>query len=291
MLLQSPRIQTALARNLASRLNEGIEGELTIGRVQLLPFKTLILRDVVLTDNDPLSTSFFEPRDTIARIGIATVSFSLKGLTGKKPITLDKVVDRDGKLNLVTEDHHVTNLKRVFHLPEPHPLEDTGDVLRIKRIEARNFNFTLANALGKKKPKGKPGINWADMDLKADAKAHDFHINGGKVGGILDDARATEKSGYSFRSAKGRAEVSRGKVQITQFELTDAESHLNIPSFTMSFEDYRSLDHFVDEVTLEAQIKNSRLGSGTLTGFTGVQLPKLDMDINSIDGYFWRSIP
>ena len=281
MLLQSPRIQTALARNLASRLNEGIEGELTIGRVQLLPFKTLILRDVVLTDNDPLSTSFFEPRDTIARIGIATVSFSLKGLTGKKPITLDKVVVRDGKLNLVTEDHHLTNLKRVFHLPEPHPLEDTGDVLRIKRIEARNFNFTLANALGKKKPKGKPGINWADMDLKADAKAHDFHINGGKVGGILDDARATEKSGYSFRNAKGRAEVSRGKVQITQFELTDAESHLNIPSFTMSFEDYRSLDHFVDEVTLEAQIKNSRLGSGTLTGFTGVQLPKLDMDISN----------
>ncbi|MBQ3723500.1 MAG: translocation/assembly module TamB domain-containing protein [Bacteroidales bacterium] len=279
-MLQSPRVQTALARNLAARLNEGIDGELTIGRVQVLPFKTLILRDVVLTDNDPLSTSFFEPRDTIARIGIATVSFSLKGLTGKKPVTLDKVVVRDGKLNLVTEDHHKTNLKRVFHLSEPKPLEDKGDVLRIKRIEARNFNFTLSNALGKKKPKGHPGINWADLDLKADAKAHDFHITGGKIGGILDDARAKEKSGYSFRNTKGKVEVSRGKVQINDFELTDAESHLNVPLFRMTFDDYRSWDHFVDDVTLEAQLRNSHLGSGTLTGFTGARMPKLEADIS-----------
>ena len=186
-------MQTALARKLTARLGEGIEGELTIGRVQILPFKTLIVRDVALTDNDPLATSFFEPRDTLFRIGMATVSFSLKGLTGKKPIVLNKVVVRDGMLNLVTEAHHVSNIKRIFHGQEPKPLEDKGDILLVKQIEARNFRFTLANALGKKKPKGAPGINWADMDLMADAKAHDFRITGGTVQGILDEAKAREK--------------------------------------------------------------------------------------------------
>ena len=127
--IQSPTVQTALARKVAAKVNAGIDGELTIGRVQVLPFKTLILRDVVLTDNDPLSTSFFEPRDTVARVGIATVSVSLKGLTGKKPITLDKVIVRDGKLNLVTEGHHLSNLKRIFHLPDPEPMKIEGEVL------------------------------------------------------------------------------------------------------------------------------------------------------------------
>ena len=75
-------------------------------------------------------------------------------------------------------------------------------------------------------------------------------------------------------------EVSRGKVQINDFELTDAESHLNVPLFRMTFDDYRSWDHFVDDVTLEAQLRNSHLGSGTLTGFTGARMPKLEADIS-----------
>ena len=75
LALQFPAVQTALAHRLTERLNKDIDGELTIGSVQFLPFKTLVVRDVVLTDDAPLATSFFEPRDTIARISMATVSF------------------------------------------------------------------------------------------------------------------------------------------------------------------------------------------------------------------------
>ena len=217
-------MQTALARKLSARINDAIEGELTIGRVQILPFKTLIVRDVVMTDNDPLATSFFEPRDTLFRVGMATVSFSLKGLTGKKPIVLNKVVVRDGMLNLVTEAHHVSNIKRMFHGKEPKPLEDKGDILLIKQVEARNFRFTLANAIGKRMPKGFPGIDWTDLDLMADAKAHDFRITGGTVQGILDDAKAREKSGYSFYKTSGRTKVSRGKVEVFDFVLLASKS-------------------------------------------------------------------
>ncbi len=272
-------MQTALARKLTARINDAIEGELTIGRVQILPFKTLIVRDVVMTDNDPLATSFFEPRDTLFRVGMATVSFSLKGLTGKKPIVLNKVVVRDGMLNLVTEAHHVSNIKRMFHGKEPKPLEDKGDILLIKQVEARNFRFTLANAIGKRMPKGFPGIDWTDLDLMADAKAHDFRITGGTVQGILDDAKAREKSGYSFYKTSGRTKVSRGKVEVFDFVLNDDGSHLVLPYYAMSFDNYLSFDHFLDEVEMDIQLGNSRLGEGTLKGFAGVVLPKLSMDI------------
>ena len=143
MLLQSPRIQTALARNLASRLNEGIEGELTIGRVQLLPFKTLILRDVVLTDNDPLSTSFFEPRDTIARIGIATVSFSLKGLTSKEGIHLARVALRGGSFTLVREGPGQSNLKRILMtIAHPEGEVNHGEILGLCEDMCNQFSGT-----------------------------------------------------------------------------------------------------------------------------------------------------
>lgn len=280
VLLQSPKVQTALARKLARSLNEKIDGELTIGRVQILPFRTLILRDVVLTDDNPLTTSFFEPRDTIARIGMATVTFSLKDLTGSKPITLNKVVVWDGRLNLVTEGYLKQNLKRVIHGKEPKPLQDNDEILLIKKVEARNFRFTLANAMGKKTRAGSPGINWADMDLTADAKAHDFHIVDGTVRGVLDAASAHEKSGYRFHRAKGQVVVSRGKVQVRNFVLDDDESHLDIPAYSMEFENYLSFLHFTDEVTLDAQLRNSHLTGKTLSGFTGVAMPPFHMDIS-----------
>ena len=281
MLLQSPRFQTALARKLAGRINEKIDGELIIGRVQILPFKTLVLRDVALTDNDPLATSFFTPRDTVARIGIATVSFSLKGLTGKKPIVLNKVSVRDGCLNLVTEGVHVSNLKRIFHGGEPKPLQDKGDILLVKHIDVRNFRFTLANARGKKTPKGHPGLNWADLDLMADVKGHDFRIANGTIGGVADDVQAREKSGYTFWKTRGRALVRRGKVQVLDFVLNDAGSHLDVPSFSMEFDNIRSFDRFVDDVTLDVRLHDSHLDSKTLTGFTGSVMPKVGADISN----------
>lgn len=252
---------------------------MTIGRVQVLPFRTLILRDLVLTDDNPLSTSFFEPRDTVARVGIATVSFSLKGLTGRKPIVLRKVVVRDGLLNLVTEAHHVSNLKRIFHQGDPKPMPDKGEVLLIRQIDARNFHFRLNNALGGKKPRNYPGINWADADLFADVRAHDFHIANAQISGVADDIRVREKSGYGFQDTHGRTVVSNGKVEVFDFVLNDAGSCLDVPSFTMDFDNIRSFEAFTDEVTLTVRLKDSRLDTRTLTGLTGLSLPRLSLEI------------
>ena len=279
MLLQSPRIQTRLAQRLSGRLSEGIEGEVTIGRVQILPFRTLIIRDLVLTDDNPLSTAFFEPRDTVARIGIATVSFSLKGLTSRKPLVLKKVAVRDGLFNMVLEEHHKSNLKRIFHQGDPHPMEDKGEVLLIRQIDARNVHFRYSSALGKKKPKGYPGINWADIDLMADVRAHDLHVANAQIQGIADEIRVREKSGYGFSDTHGRTVVSNGKVEVYDFELNDSGSHISIPSFVMDFENIRSFEHFAEDVTLTTRIKDSRLDGRTLTGFTGRTMPRLSVDI------------
>ena len=268
-----------IAAKVSATLNEGIDGEVSIGRVQILPFRTLIIRDLVLTDDNPLSTSFFEPRDTVARVGIATVSFSLKGLTGRKPIVLRKVTVRDGLLNIVTEDHHLSNLKRIFHQGDPKPMADKGEVLLVKQIEARNFHFRLNNALGKRTPKDYPGINWNDVDLSADVRARDFHVANAQISGVADEIKVREKSGYGFSNTHGRTVVSNGKVEIFDFVLNDAGSHLDIPAFTMDFENIRSFGQFNDEVTLTARVKDSRLDTRTLTGLTGRTLPHLTVDI------------
>lgn len=278
-MLQSPRIQTRIANHISAQLSEGIDGEVTIGRVQILPFRTLIIRDLVLTDDNPLSTSFFEPRDTVARVGIATVSFSLKGLTGRKPLVLRKVVVRNGLLNLVTEDQHLSNFKRIFHQGEPEPMADKGEVLLIKQIEARNFHFRLNNALGKRTPKNYPGINWADVDVFADVRAHELHVANAQISGVADEIKVREKSGYGFHDTHGRTVVSNGKVEVYDFVLNDAASHLDIPSFVMDFEDIRSFGEFNDEVTLTARLKDTRLDARTVTGLTGKALPRLCLDI------------
>ena len=277
--LQFPAVQTALARKLTERLNKDIDGELTIGRVQILPFKTLVVRDVVLTDDAPLATSFFEPRDTIARVGMATVSFSLKNLTGKKPIIIDRVVVRDGRLNIVGEGLYKSNLKRVFHSPDPKPMEDKGEVLLVRRIEARDFRFTLANSLGHKSPKGSRSINWADLDLTANAKAHNLHIANACVRGTVDECSAREKSGYHIRNTRGNVTVRSGKVEVGHFSLLDDWSRISVPAFSMKYKDYRSFITFLQDVQLDAQVRDSELDGRTLTAFTGLDLPGLKAHI------------
>ena len=206
---------------------------------------------------------------------MATVSFSLKNLTGKKPLTIDRIMVRDGRLNIVGEGMYKSNLKRVFHSPDPKPMEDKGEVLLVRRIEARDFRFTLANSLGKKAPKGYDWINWADLDLTANAKAHDLHIANASVQGVVDECSAREKSGYRIRDTRGHAIVHSGKVEIDHFTLVDDWSRISVPSFSMKYENYKSFINFLRDVHLDAQVSDSDVDGRTLRAFTGLSLPDL----------------
>ena len=66
--VQSPAVQTALARKAVSRLSESLDGDISVGRISFRPFDAVTLEDVVLTDRHPYDGGEFPRQDTLARI-------------------------------------------------------------------------------------------------------------------------------------------------------------------------------------------------------------------------------
>ena len=75
--VQSPAVQTALARKAVDKLSANIDGDVSIGHIAVRPFDAVTLEDVVLTDRHPYTGGEFPTQDTLARIGSLSARFSL----------------------------------------------------------------------------------------------------------------------------------------------------------------------------------------------------------------------
>ena len=101
--IQSPAVQTALARKAAAKLADRIDGEVQVGHIAVRPFDAVVLEDVVITDRNPYSGGTLPRKDTLLRIGGLSARFSLKGLLHKERISVSRLKLKDGTLNLVLE--------------------------------------------------------------------------------------------------------------------------------------------------------------------------------------------
>ena len=282
--LQIPSVQSRIASRLAEKFSRDINGTLTIGSARILPFKTLIIKDVILTDDHPVSDSYFTPRDTVLNAGLITVSFSLRNLIGSKPIVLSRVKVRNATFNYVIEGILKDNITRILGGGGgSNKLQDNGDVFRIKNFATENFRITMVNSHAGHENPHTTGIDWLDMDLTADIKGHDIRLVDASVRLTVDDVKAEEKCGYRFLAASGDVVVHSGHTEVFNAIIDDQWSHLLIPYFAMTYEDYRAFLNFTEEVKLEAKVENATLGSPTLQNLAGLPLPELSFHISKAE--------
>lgn len=286
LLLQSGKVQTAIVKRVTTSLNEKIDGEINVGEIKFYPFKTLILKNVTITDKHPLDSSFFAPRDTVARIDMATCLLSYKGLAGGNGIRIKRATLQGGEFNLVIEGNRKNNLKRVFGLTGPKPLENKGDVFFLDKFEVKDFKFTMASIKGDGEAAGEGRVSWRDLSLDADAVGHGFKIENGHVHGIVDDLAFSEKSGYETRNVHGEVCVKRSLAEITGFGIEDNWSEIHMPEFSMAFDNYLSFHDFMNAVSLKGKIEDSHIDINTLGSFADLEGLPLALDIKdaSFDG-------
>ena len=60
--IQSPRVQTRVTQKIISNLEEKIDGHMEIGRFKFMPLGALMLKDVVITDDNPIT------KEALARV-------------------------------------------------------------------------------------------------------------------------------------------------------------------------------------------------------------------------------
>lgn len=272
LLVQLPAVQNAVVSQVLSHLTENIKGKISFSKMKFLPFRTLMVKDFLIMDDEPLDCGAFPARDTVAYAREVTVTLSLngiKGVLGDGCVRIDRVALSDGVVHMVTEGNHTSNFKRLFSKGNPpKPIQDKGDVFNISRVVIRNLHFTLSNVKALEGRKYETGIDWNDLDLIMDKGVlHGVHYCDACISAHLDDASVTEKSGISLNSISASAEVRAGNVTVSGIRICDPWSDIDVPYFSMSYENARSFRDFVRNVSLDGTVADSHLDSKTLEHF------------------------
>ena len=189
LAIQTPGVQTRIADKAVSLLSEKLDGDITFEKIHFKPFTTLVLKNVVIIDREPVRDQLDSAAiqiDTFFRAQYIIAKFTLKGLRSQNGLHLEKATITDAEMNLVIEDcmtdekNKENNLSRIFRLKKKQQ-KNTSDkeIFHLRKVEINGFTFRMKNYSSKKTP-FRGGINWNDLDISdISLKANELQFKGG----------------------------------------------------------------------------------------------------------------
>ena len=264
--IQSPRVQTALAKKAVAAYSKKIDGDIYIGSIAVKPFDAVVLQDVVVTDRNPYSDGRITPQDTLLSVKNLSARFSLKGLLHKERVSVSRLRMDGGTFNLVIEPgekKNTTNLQRILKLsgsdPDK-PKEDFGDILEASKVDVRDFTFRMVNAVGAARHEAEgrgpvPGnvIDWNDLEINADIQASGLLVKDGVISGEADHIRISDKTGWNVKDVSGKVKVGHEKVLLDDVHIQDDDSDIHLRYFRMLGNLDDDYEEFLDRVKIEGE--------------------------------------
>lgn len=294
LALQLPQVQTGLAEKALQKLDAMIPGRIQIGSVSIEPVNSFQLTDVVIIDDNPFDS--VSPIDTFFVAKSISGKISLKSLLGGGGVSLSRVRLDDAMMHLALETDStrssgsVTNLERIFGMPEPPEREGyltSPDIFEVEQVEVNGFRYRMTDYIRPAEPV--PGsINWSDLDVLSDIRAHNLKYTGGRMSGIVDSMNCREKCGYSFSHLSGRARVGMGKATVDRIHLVDewSDAHFGLYSMAWNSVKYDFAD-FLNRIRIEGTVGAGTVSLNTIRAFSGAQLPDITLLTSGghVEGY------
>lgn len=280
LILQLPQIQTAIADKVVSTLSERLDGEITFEKIHFKPFTTLVLKNTLITDKNPVkdpSDSTISPTDTFFRAEYIIAKFSLDGLLDEESIKIDRAYVGNAQMNLVLEDYDdpayaddmYNNLSRIFRIVKTDKKKPINpkEIFNIRQVEIKDMGFSMKNKSSDKTPYHGQ-INWNDLDIKdINLTAEGLRFKDGIMYGRAEKLSFREKTGFTAREMSGDTRVGRGKTIIENLMIRDEWSDLHLPLYMMSYANVDSFSDFIHMVRLDAEIARSTLDFRTIVYF------------------------
>ena len=280
LTLQLPQVQTAIADEVMTSLSERLDGNISIEKIHLKPFTTLVLKNAVITDKHPAKDPYdstLAQVDTFFTAEYIIAKFTLDGLLNKESIRIRSAYVGNAQMNLVLEDRYDENgvrdphdnLSRIFRIEKPQKHKDPSpkEIFRINNVEISDMGFSMLNR-STNKTAYYGGINWNDLDIRhIDLDARGLRFKDGIMYGKAENLSFEEKSGFVCTNMAGEARVGRGKTIVENLHMTDEWSDIDIPLFMMSYSGIKDFSDFIRKVRLDAELNPSRLDFRTITYF------------------------
>ena len=278
LTIQLPQVQTAIANKVVKNFSKKIEGDITFEKVHFKPFTTFVLKNVLIVDKNPVRDSVTGVQvDTFFRAQYIIAKFTIDGLFNNERLRFDKVYISNAQMNLVLEDgpagapegRNGECLTRIFGIDKykEDKKKSDKDIFLIKKVEIHNMGFAMKNHRTEKIP-FRGGINWNDLDIRnININAVDLGFKAGVMSGKVDKVSFKEKSGWVCNDISGDAKVGDGKTIITNLNIQDKWSNLELPLFMMSYRNAKEFIDFNNLIKIDAEILPSSLDFRTLHYF------------------------
>lgn len=267
ILLQTPAVQTFVARKAVESLGSILNGRIEFSKIHIKPFTALVLNDVVILDNEPVTDWQGERLDTIARAGSIVTTFSLKGLRNDGAIHVKRLSVKDGSF-ILAKDERGSNIGRLIRKPEAKKEKKPFSIkLDAGRVQVKDFRFRLVNKTNES-PLREYGIDWKNLDVTVNnLMAHDITFNGGTVTGTVENLQAIERSGYRILALSGKTTIEKGRTSIRNLHLKDSWSDISMNEYAMEYSGASSFSDYMEEVLMTGDILGSRIDMKSISFF------------------------
>ena len=262
-------------------LSEKLDGEITVEKIHFRPFNTIVLKNLLIVDKNPVISvnDYTKPQiDTFFYAEYIIARMSLAGLMDEESLKIASADVKHAQMNLVLEDAVTendstityNNLSRIFRIPkdkvrkEPSP----DEIFKIDNISVKDMGFAMLNYSSKPIKYYGGGINWNDMDIRdINVKARDLRFRNGIMSGSAQSVSFREKTGFDVREMSGEVRVGRGKTIIDDLIIKDKWSDIHLEQFMMSYRNVDDFQDFIRLVRLDATILESVVGFKTIACF------------------------
>ena len=267
ILLQTPAVQTFAARKAVEALGDALNGRVEFSKIHLKPFSALVLNDVVLIDNAPVTDWNGERLDTVAKARSIVTTFSLKGLRNDGTLHIKRLSVNDGMF-VLAKDERGGNIGRLFNKSEEKK-ESAPPTIRLDadRVRVKNFRFRLVNKTGTS-PLKEYGIDWKNLDVTAhDLQVQNLSYSDGRTAGTVKNLSASERSGYEILAMSGKTTVGKDRTSIRNLHILDKWSDISMTEYAMEYAGVSSFSNYIEEVVMTGNIFNSRVDFKSISYF------------------------
>ena len=272
--LQTRGVQTALAKKATQMLAGKFDADIRVERIHLRLFDAAVIHGITVLDAHPYDQT--APVDTFFSANTVSATFSVMGLLRGEGIHFREVRVSDANMALTIEPGPTTNIQRIFHLVyKPYEPSD-AKLFDISRVSVDGMRFRMLSYTSPS-PSQKGSINWGDLDIRdIRVRGRTLAMRGHVMTGIADEVSFREKSGYVARNVSGSVSAGDGVTRIENLRIVDKWSDLDIPLLQMSYKIGEGFGDFIEDVTLDGNIRPSSLDFTSL-GFFASALQKMNL--------------
>jgi len=229
IILQNKKVQTYLAKKVASQISDNLDAEFTIESIDMIFFNRIIIRNALLKGQD---------HDTILCSNKITATVRSLNRNTKK-VVLNRLKLDHSLIFIKVDSTNTVNLDFIIEaLRKPPDSLRTKWNITLNNIKIQDSRFRL-NIYDESEAKTE-GVNLTDLYLpNFDLTVSDFHIMDGTVSFTVDHLRFVEQSGFAAHTVHGKMAINQKFLDFSDFYIETVKSKMNIDRVNFSFNSFK----------------------------------------------------